>query len=232
MHTICNEIYALSVHNSTNEKFHSILKVLKNDLSNDVHFLYALSKDFGACGFRVGFLYTENTSLITCLANLNTFSAVSQPMQMVVTDLLKDVPFLQYYLNEARLALLKNYKIVTMKLEVMVIPFVPASAGCFVYVDFSSLLPSYTKQGEETFAKLVQDVARVIITPGSSMKDYKFGMFRICYAWVTPEVLEIAMERLSYLITKVRKINWDDLAILDLSYVTKVSIVFCILNKC
>ena len=216
MHTICNEIYALSIHHNT--KFQSILN---QNLNNDVHFIYALSKDFGACGFRVGFLYTQNTNLISCLANLNTFSAISQPMQMVVSDLMNDDSFIRYYLDESRLALHKSYNIITRKLDEMVIPYIPASAGCFIYVDFSSLLPSQTKQGEERFAKLVQDVARVIITPGSTMKDCHFGFFRICYAWVTCEVLEIGMERLTYLITKIRKIDWEELGKLDLRSVTK-----------
>jgi hypothetical protein len=35
--------------------------------------------------------------------------------------------------------------------------------------------------------------------------------FRICYAWVSCEVLEIAMERLSRLIGKVRRMDWSDL---------------------
>lgn len=43
VHTIVDEIYGLSVHEKTNShKFHSVLKILKNDLKNDVHFLWGL----------------------------------------------------------------------------------------------------------------------------------------------------------------------------------------------
>ncbi|KAL9181643.1 hypothetical protein ACHAXT_010448 [Thalassiosira profunda] len=47
MHTIVDEIYALSVHDSGAD-FQSVLRTLDNDLRHDVHHLWALSKDFGA----------------------------------------------------------------------------------------------------------------------------------------------------------------------------------------
>lgn len=52
---------------------------------------------------------------------------------------------------------------------------------------------------------------RIVLTPGESQRDTTPGMFRICYAWVSPEVLEIAMERLSRLVVKIRRMDWDDL---------------------
>lgn len=36
-------------------------------------------------------------------------------------------------------------------------------------------------------------------------------MYRICYTWVSPDVLEIGMERLSRLVAKIRRMDWDDL---------------------
>jgi hypothetical protein len=36
-------------------------------------------------------------------------------------------------------------------------------------------------------------------------------MFRICYAWVSPDVLLIGMERLSRLVAKIRRMDWDDI---------------------
>jgi len=211
IHVIVNEIYALSTHENSEHGFKSILSILYDQFHKHVHFIYALSKDFGAGGFRVGMLYTQNMSLINCLANLNTFSAVSQPMQFIVADLLHDQEFLNYYLNESRIALQRSYQICVRKFNEMVIDFVPASAGCFIYVDFSSLLPSKNIEGELQFLRLIQDVARVILTPGTSMRDCKPGWFRVCYAWVNPQILEIALERLSYLVTKIRKTDWQDL---------------------
>mmetsp|Transcript_37031 Transcript_37031/g.45272 ORF Transcript_37031/g.45272 Transcript_37031/m.45272 type:complete len:159 (+) Transcript_37031:306-782(+) len=133
-------------------------------------------------------------------------------MQMILASLLTDDTFVDSFLDQARLQLRRSYEICTRKLQDMVIPFVPAKAGLFIYVDFSSLLPTPDFEGERRFATLVQDVARVVMAPGESMRDGKAGMFRISYACVSNEVLEIAFERLNFLVGKVRKFDWDDLS--------------------
>lgn len=214
IHTIVDEIYALSVHKPPHlgGQFQSIIRVLENHLDNNVHFLWGLSKDFGATGFRFAILYTQNMSLLRSLANLNIFAGVPNPMQMIVADILLDDMFVDAFLEQSRGQLLSSYYICTHKLEEMVIPFIPAEAGLFVYVDFSSLIPEQTFEGEMKFASLIQKVARIVMTPGHSQKDCKPGMFRLCYAWVSPQVLTIAMERLSYIILQIRRNrSWDDL---------------------
>ena len=64
VHVLVDEIYALSEFGSFGNKFEqqfvSAAKVLDNDLGDDVHILWGLSKDFGSSGFRCGFLYTQN----------------------------------------------------------------------------------------------------------------------------------------------------------------------------
>lgn len=193
-------------------KFQSIIRVLDNELGNYVHQLWGFSKDFGASGFRVGTLYSQNIQLLQALANLNIFSGVSHPIQMIVTELLYDDEFVDNFLQITREKLRASYNLVTTKLDEMVIPFVPAHAGLFVYVDFSSLLPEQSFEGEAKLAALIQDVARVVLTPGKFQRDSKPGMFRLCYSWVTIEVLEIAMERLSYVVLQIRRNRtWDDL---------------------
>mmetsp|Transcript_31210 Transcript_31210/g.37141 ORF Transcript_31210/g.37141 Transcript_31210/m.37141 type:complete len:244 (-) Transcript_31210:5-736(-) len=186
--------------------------------SNDLHFLWSLSKDFGASGFRIGILYTQNQSLLRALANLNIFSGVSHPMQRIVSEVLTDDEFLDAFLEDGRKGLALSHGICTGKLEQMVIPYVSGSnAGLFVYANFSSVLPPCGSdgygggkggvskfEGERRFAKMVWEVAGVVLTPGESMRDSRPGWFRICYAWVTPEVLELAMERISRLVLQVR----------------------------
>lgn len=93
----------------------------------------------------------------------------------------------------------------------MVIPYVPAVAGIFVYADFSSLLPEITAEGEARFTSLLLDSCRVIMTPGSSQHDPKPGMFRICFCSVAPDVLDMAMQRLDKIVGKIRRWHWDSL---------------------
>eukprot|EP00934_Nitzschia_sp_Nitz4_P005139 Nitzschia sp. Nitz4//scaffold38_size140716//92269//93917//NITZ4_003153-RA/size140716-augustus-gene-0.124-mRNA-1//1//CDS//3329550096//5129//frame0 len=211
LHTIVDEVFALSIHDKNNTKFQSVIRALDNNLGDDVHFVWSMSKDFGACGLRFGIVYSQNQVYIEGLANLNIFSAVSNPIQMVVSELLTDDPFVDSYLEASRLRLKQSYEICVEKLEEMVLPFLPAEAGMFVYVDFSSLLPEKTMEWEAKLSRLFVDYGRLILTPGESQKEYIPGMFRICYAWVSPAVLRIGMERLSKLVAKVRRLDWADL---------------------
>ena len=66
LHIIVDEIFALSVRKTSNrpEPFESIIRLLDNRLGNNVHFLWGLSKDFGATGFRFGVIYTQNVQLL------------------------------------------------------------------------------------------------------------------------------------------------------------------------
>mmetsp|Transcript_6775 Transcript_6775/g.12073 ORF Transcript_6775/g.12073 Transcript_6775/m.12073 type:complete len:488 (-) Transcript_6775:183-1646(-) len=208
MHTIVDEIYALSVHDTG---FESALWTLNNDLRNDVHHVWALSKDFGASGFRIGTLYTQNQALLSAVANLNIFSGVSHPMQMIVSEILTDDHFIYSFLENSRNRIRYSYELVCSRLDEMVIPYIPAKAGIFVYADFSSLLPEQTAEGEARFSSLLLDAARIIMTPGSAQHDKKPGMFRICYCFVNPEVLEMAMQRLDRIVGKIRRRHWDNL---------------------
>jgi aspartate/methionine/tyrosine aminotransferase len=222
MHTVVDEIYGLCIHNVPTDdddddddddncddddgddncdddddcKFQSVIQILNNQLDNNVHFLWALSKDFGSSGFRVGVLYTLNKVLNNALSNFNVFSSVSQPMQSVVAELLQDDEFIDKFLDESSRLLRASYEIVVEALEEMDIPYVKAQAGMFVYCDFSSWLPMHTFEGEAMLGRFFQDQVRIVMTPGECQRDDKPGMFRICYAWVTPNVLRIAMDRL------------------------------------
>mmetsp|Transcript_18512 Transcript_18512/g.39767 ORF Transcript_18512/g.39767 Transcript_18512/m.39767 type:complete len:489 (-) Transcript_18512:939-2405(-) len=208
MHTIVDEIYALSVHDIG---FESVLRTLNNDLRTDVHHVWALSKDFGASGLRIGTLYSKNHRLLSSIANLNIFSGVSHPMQMIVSEILTDDHFIYGFLENSRQRIRYSYELCVARLDEMVIPYVPAKAGIFVYADFSSLLPEQTAEGEARFSSLLLDTARIIMTPGLAQHDQKPGMFRICYCFVNPEVLQMAMQRLDRVVGKIRRWHWDNL---------------------
>ena len=90
-------------------------------------------------------------------------------------------------------------------------PFVPAQAGLFIYVDFSGIMPAKTFENETKLLDLMFQYARIVLTPGASQRDDNPGMFRICFAFVDPEVLEIGLERLSRFVAKLRRVDWKDL---------------------
>jgi aspartate/methionine/tyrosine aminotransferase len=124
-----DELYALSTHKKYGHGFQSVVRILDNKLGDDVHMVWSVSKDFGASGLRVGFVYSQNETYMKGLANLNIFSGVSGPIQMVVSELLTDDDFVDVYLDASRERLRLSYLICVEKLEEMVLPFVPAEAG-------------------------------------------------------------------------------------------------------
>jgi len=115
-HVVVDEIYALSQFSSSDTevgagKFVSAIKVLNNELNDDVHVIWGMSKDFGASGFRMGFLYTMNEELKQAFGNINAFSAVSHPIQSLVAIVLSDSSFVSKYLSTMRAELLTSYTI-------------------------------------------------------------------------------------------------------------------------
>jgi len=80
---IVDEIYALSVYRPSPVPFTSVLSLLGVEgMGNDVHMIWALSKDFGGSGLRTGFCVTNNQELLKALGNVNCFSCVPHPLQV------------------------------------------------------------------------------------------------------------------------------------------------------
>ena len=127
-------------------------------------------------------------------------------MQLILAEILTDDDFLDGFLDDCRATLLWSHAICVQKLEEMVVPYEShAEAGLFLYIDLSALLPEQSWEGERRLARLIEQAARVVLAPGEHMYEKRPGHFRICYSWVTPEVLEIAMERLSFIVKKIRR---------------------------
>lgn len=126
MHTLVDEIYALS---ADRQRFQSVVRILENKLHDDVHLIWSLSKDFGASGLRVGFVYSQNEVFLKGLSNLNIFGAVSNPMQVIVSELLTDDSFVDFYLDESRARLHQSYQICVQKLEEMCVCVVAIGAS-------------------------------------------------------------------------------------------------------
>ena len=130
--------------------------------------------------------------------------------QYLVAELLTDDIYVDYFLTESCRRLKDSYDRCILKLNEMVIPYIPAMAGMFVYADFSALLPEKTFEWEQILTNIFTIHARIVLTPGESQCDSNPGMFRICYAWVTPDILDIAMERLSRLVSRLRRMGPQD----------------------
>jgi aspartate/methionine/tyrosine aminotransferase len=125
------EIYGLSTFNNDDEPCFgsSIWEALEGNLQDDVHSVWALSKDFGSSGLRFGSLVTCNTGLLKSLSNISVFGGVSHLLQNIVAEALGDETFVDQYLEASREGLKEAYDVVTLTLEELGIPFVVPKSG-------------------------------------------------------------------------------------------------------
>lgn len=102
LHVISDEIYAASVFGPP--EFVSMLTVVDDSdeetrefAREHVHVLYGISKDLGLPGFRLGGMYTRNARLAEATSAQLRFCSASSVTQRLVTSLLEDEAFLDYF---------------------------------------------------------------------------------------------------------------------------------------
>jgi len=90
----------------------------------------------------------------------------------------------------------------------------------FLWVDFSSLLPELSWEGEEAITQVLYDDAGIVLTPGAAQHAYSPGQYRLCFAWNDIEVLKMAMDRLGVVVDNIRERGWVDLEVEERDDVT------------
>ncbi|XP_004509049.1 1-aminocyclopropane-1-carboxylate synthase 3-like [Cicer arietinum] len=206
MHLISDEIYSGTVFTSPN--FLSVMEILKDrnyfkDSSNDadevcdrVHVVYSLSKDLGLPGFRIGAIYSENTTVVSAATKMSSFGLISSQTQYLLSSMLSDKKFTKNYLVENSKRLKQRHKMLVSGLQKTGIKCLESNAGLYCWVDMRHLLNSNTFEAEmELWKKIVYEVG-LNISPGSSCHCTEPGWFRVCFANMSEETLKLAMKRL------------------------------------
>ena len=137
----------------------------------------------------MGLLYSRNTKLHQALVSLAGFSGISNHTQHILAEVLADEQWTATFVAENQKLLEESYDLLTVGLTEAGIPFTPAVAGMFVWVDLRQWLPQQSWEGEAALWKRVCDSCKVILTPGSSCFAEEPGFFRLCFAWVPKEVM-------------------------------------------
>lgn len=204
-HLISDEIYSGTVFSSPG--FVSVMEILKerNDLEdsvdaqvwNRVHVVYSLSKDLGLPGFRVGAIYSENDTVVAAATKMSSFGLVSSQTQYLLSAMLGDKKFTKNYISENQKRLKRRQRMLVSGLQKAGISCLKTNnAGLFCWVDMRHLLCSNTFEAEmELWKKILYDV-RLNISPGSSCHCTEPGWFRVCFANMSEDTLNLAMKRL------------------------------------
>jgi 1-aminocyclopropane-1-carboxylate synthase len=220
VHLVSDEIYAGSVYRKEDASFTSVLKVATSasspleslGLGPYVHFVYALSKDFALSGLRVGLLYSENSEIRLPLQKLNDLCCVSSQTQLLVQRMLTErgksgLPWTQDFLQKNHERLRQRGDVWQSCLEELAIPYLPATAGLFSWMDFSEFLPSLGSPFEREralYLELLNEYG-LLFTPGTSMHNEHPGFFRCVFTAASEEEFVFGMERLRKFVAAKRK---------------------------
>jgi len=214
IHLIVNEIYGLSLIDTTHPDlksdytadvpFFSFANIMQEKKSDFCHMWYALSKDFGVSGFRVGLVYSLNKAFLAAYNNLNGPTMVSNYTQWIFEKTLNDQQFVETYVKSNQQLLTENYVTVVRQLRALGVPYAPARGSLFVWLDLAEFLNSNSEEAESKFWMNMYKQSGILLTPGNGFGHSKRGQFRLVYSYVMNADLEIAMTRLTKFIQSKR----------------------------
>ncbi|KAL7948168.1 pyridoxal phosphate-dependent transferase [Trichoderma barbatum] len=208
IHLISDEVYANSVFASTDfpspPKFTSVLTldIEKHIDPPLVHCLYGMSKDFCSNGIRLGaFVSQANPDLHAAMRAISKFAWPSSLADTAWCGILNDTAFLTTYFHTLTKRLSVAYEHCTTLLKKHKIPYVPAHAGPFIWIDLSRHLSSPAVEAERELAWRMID-NKVWIATGEAYRSERPGWFRITFA-VDEVELELGIQRVVKSLNKI-----------------------------
>lgn len=196
LHIVFDEAYALSTY-AEGVHFCSVAHALNGELRHDVHIVWTFSKDFCWSGARVGVIFSCNDVLLDALRPALTYlTGVSRQTQWTLTKMMEDCDWVDGFVRQNRANLLRASRKTASLLSAHAIPYFPAEAGLFLWIDLRTWMKEQTKEEE---IALWQRMAKqkVLLTPASESFGKLYGYFRLCFAAVDEQAVHVAIERLT-----------------------------------
>ncbi|TKY65396.1 1-aminocyclopropane-1-carboxylate synthase 1 [Spatholobus suberectus] len=203
IHLVCDEIYAATVFRAP--CFVSVSEVMqdmehcKRDL---IHIIYSLSKDLGLPGFRVGIVYSYNDEVVNCGRKMSSFGLVSSQTQHFLAAMLSDDKFVERFLAESSRRLAARHNHFTKGLEKVNITCLPSNAGLFCWMNLRSLLKEQTFEGEMMLWRVIINEVKLNVSPGSAFDCSEPGWYRVCFANMDNETVDVALKRIRAFVGK------------------------------
>lgn len=197
IHLVCDEIYSATVFSKPD--FVSVAEIIEEMefVNRDlIHIVYSLSKDMGLPGFRVGIVYSYNDVVVSCGRKMSSFGLVSSQTQLFLAELLSDHSFIDKFLAESARRLGARHQIFTKGLEEMGINCLKSNAGLFFWMDLRSLLKESSFEAEMVLWRVIINDVKLNVSPGSSFHCSEPGWFRVCFANMDEETVQVALKRI------------------------------------
>lgn len=207
IHLVSDEIYAATVFGSP--RFISVAEVIQDmDCNRDlIHIVYSLSKNMGFPGFRVGIVYSFNDDVMNCARKMSSFGLVSSQTQFLLASMLSDDEFVGNFLRESSKRLSKRHHVFTKGLEQVGISTAKSNAGLFFWMDMRPLLKEQTTNAETELWSVIINKVKLNVSPGSSFQCSEPGWFRVCFANMDDETVEVALDRIREFVLQGKEEN-------------------------
>lgn len=225
IHFISDEVYALSIFNNNedsdekdgaNERtnFVSAGRLMLDERFTEnggrgcdfTHLVYSFSKDFTLNGFRIGVLYTHNADVLQACRSCSYFTSVSSYTQQMMSHLLLDDEFVQFFVAENAKRMAKAYESVVEALHRNNVKYMDAKGGMFLFVYLGEHIRRWmkksadyqiTSEDETAFWDHILNVAKVNISAGSFfLCTHEPGWFRICFTATPVHILQLGFDRI------------------------------------
>ncbi|KAF8379591.1 hypothetical protein HHK36_029032 [Tetracentron sinense] len=197
IHLVCDEIYTATVFSEPN--FISIAEIIEEDMECNrdlIHIVYSLSKDMGLPGFRVGIVYSYNDTVVNCGRKMSSFGLVSTQTQHLIASMLLDDEFVERFIAESAKRLATRHKGFIRGLLQVRIACLNSNAGLFCWMDLRRLLTESTVEAEMALWHLIIHEVKLNVSPGSSFHCSEPGWFRVCFANMDDDTMEVAIRRI------------------------------------
>ncbi|MCD9644654.1 acetyl-coenzyme A synthetase 2 [Datura stramonium] len=211
IHLVCDEIYAATVFDAP--QFVSIAEIINDDdgigINKDlIHIVSSLSKDMGFPGFRVGIVYSFNDEVVNCARKMSSFGLVSTQTQHLLASMLSDDEFVEEFLVESAKRLRKRHEKFTGGLEKVGIKCLKSNAGVYCWMDLRPLLKEETVDAEVALWKMIIKDVKLNVSPGSSFNCPDAGWFRVCFANIDEQTVDIALARIQTFVDAKKQQQW------------------------
>ena len=124
----------------------------------------------------------------------------SNSTQYLLGDMISDETWVDSYIGSMRELLQSAYARLAVALDAGGIHRVPAEAGVFVLLDLRSHLAAPTWEAEHKLWLKILEQTRVNLTPGAACHVGEPGFFRLCYACLPAETVEVGVRRIASLL--------------------------------
>ncbi|XP_028096109.1 1-aminocyclopropane-1-carboxylate synthase-like [Camellia sinensis] len=132
-------------------------------------------------------------------------SQVSFQTQYLLASMLSDDDFVGRFLNESSRRLECRHKIFTKGLKEMGIDCLNTNAGLFYWMDLYLLLKEPTIEAKMALWRVIINDVKLNVSSGSSFHCTEVGWFRVCFANIDDDTIEISLQRIRTFVTKKKE---------------------------